>query len=236
MICLREISSATSSLFLGLILFCAQFVAAQPPSSSAVPKTIFLDSDGNSISNNEFVDIRMANFHYPDKTLMTKLDDGTVEFRLQKIPQEGSAAPEFSVKTIDGKTVSMTDLKGKVVVLTFWFIGCPACLNMEPKLNAFKAKFAGNEDVVFIAMTPDPAATVKKYLAKERFDYLQVADAKDAMESFVFGVYPKNIVIDKNGNIVYWRSTIKAWDKFESVVLAEVVRTRSSSDGAVSQR
>jgi peroxiredoxin len=186
------------------------------------PKTTFFDSDGNQISNNEFVDIRMANYHYPDRTLMKTLDDGTVEFRLQKIPQEGSTAPAFSVKSLDGKTISSADLKGKVVVLSFWFIGCPACIDLEPKLNAFKEKFAGRDDVIFLAMTPDQAASVKRYLAKERFDYLQAIDAKQAMDSFVFGVYPKNIVIDRSGKIVYWRSTIKAWDKFESVVRNEL--------------
>jgi peroxiredoxin len=196
-------------------------VNAQP---KATPKTFFYDSDGNSISSNEFVDIRMANYHYPDKTMMKTLEDGTVEFRLQKIPQEGMAAPNFSVRTLEGKPVSLADLKGKIVVLTFWFIGCPACLNMEPKLNSFKAKFAGNENVVFIAMTPDPAANVKKYLAKERFDYIHVTDAEATLDSFVFGVYPKNIVIDKNGKIVYWRSTVNAWDKFESVVRGELVK------------
>ncbi len=137
---------------------------------------------------------------------------------MQKVPQEGSEAPAFSVRTLDGKTINSADLKGKVVVLSFWFIGCPACIEMEPKLNAFKAKFAENTDVVFIAMTADPAANVKKYLSKERFDYIQATDAETAMEAFVFGVYPKNIVIDRSGKIVYWRSTIKAWDKFESVV------------------
>jgi peroxiredoxin len=187
-------------------------------------RTLFFDSDGNEISNNEFVDIRMANFHYPDRTIVKTLEDGTVEFRLQKIPQEGMPMPKFSVNTLDGKTIDSADLKGKVVVLSFWFIGCPACMEMEPQLNAFKAKFADRDDVVFLAMTADPAANVKKYLAKEKFDYGQAADAKDAMESFVFGVYPKNIVIDRTGKIVYWRSTIKAWDKFESVVRRELAQ------------
>ncbi|MGH9947850.1 MAG: peroxiredoxin family protein [Pyrinomonadaceae bacterium] len=213
---------STKAIFLVCVLLTLNgFVL---PQTAPTGKTIFRDSDGNLVSNNEFVDIRMANFHYPDRTLMKALEDGTVEFRLQKIPQEGSVAPEFSVKTLDGKTLNSKDLKGKVVVLTFWFIGCPACLDMEPKLNAFKARFAGRDDVVFIAMTPDNAASVKKYLAKEKFDYLQAADAKDAMDSFVFGVYPKNIVIDRTGKIVYWRSTVKAWDKFEAVVRAELAK------------
>ena len=189
-----------------------------------VPKTIFRDSDGNLLSNNEFVDIRMANFHYPDRTLVRTLDDGTIEFRLQKIPQEGMSAPAFSVRTLDAKTVSSSELKGKVVVLYFWFIGCAVCRAHKPKLNELKMKFAGHDDVVFLAMTADPPANVKKYLAKEPFHYLQVADAKPAMDAFVFSGFPKNIVIDRSGNIVYWRSTIAAWDKFESVVRAELAK------------
>src|SRR5688572_5482092 len=208
-----------------LAAFAVAEIRAQTKVPTAPPgKTIFRDSDGNLISNNEFVDIRMANFNYPDATLVKQFEDGTVEFRLQKVPQEGMAAPNFSVRDLMGKAVTMADLKGKVVVLNFWFIGCPACLDMEPKLNAFKAKFAGNDNVVFLAMTTDPPGALKKYLSKVRFDYQQAADAKAAMDMFVFAGFPKNIVISKKGEIVYWRSTIKAWDKFESVVTAELAK------------
>jgi hypothetical protein len=44
------------------------------------------------------------------------------------------------------------------------------------------------------------------------------------MSKFAFSGYPKNIVIDKHGTIVYWRSTIKAWEKFESVVRTELAK------------
>src|SRR6187402_3620904 len=127
-------------------------VAAIAQAKAPVPREVFRDSDGNLVSNNEFVDIRMANFNYPDATIIKILDDGTKEFRLQKIPQEGMPAPAFSVRTLDGRTLSLADLRGKVIVLSFWFIGCPACFAMEPKLNDFKARFA-ESDVVFLAMT-----------------------------------------------------------------------------------
>ena len=129
-------------------------VTALAQAKSPAPREVFRDSDGNLVSNNEFVDIRMANFNYPDATIIKILDDGTKEFRLQKIPQEGMPAPAFSVRTLDGRTLSLADLRGKVIVLSFWFIGCPACFAMEPKLNEFKARFAGT-DVVFMAMTSD---------------------------------------------------------------------------------
>jgi peroxiredoxin len=192
--------------------------------SRPVAKTLFFDSDGNQITNNEFVDIRMANPNYPDRTLMKTLDDGTVEFRLQKIPQEGMKAPEFSLKTIDGETVSSSELRGRVVVLNFWFIGCPVCRAIKPKLNTFKSKFAGRDDVVFIAVTGDPAGAVKNFAKSEPLDYIQTAGAADELKKFVFNGYPKNIVISKTGEIVYWRTTVHAWDKFESVVRAELAK------------
>ena len=192
--------------------------------TSAPDKTIFRDHNGELISNNEFVDIRMANFNYPDATIVKSYDDGTVEFRLQKIPQEGMTAPNFKVRTIDGNDVSFAELKGKVIVLNFWFIGCHVCRALKPQLNEFKAKFAGRDDVVFIAMTADPEGDVKKFLQKEPFEYIQAADAKPALSSFAFSGYPKNLVISKTGEIVYWRSVIRAWPKFESVIRAELAK------------
>ena len=202
------------------LIFFAALAGAQ---TKPAPREIFRDSDGNLISNNEFVDIRMANFNYPDATIIKFLDDGTKEFRLQKIPQEGMSAPPFSVRTLDGQSITLADLRGKVVVLNFWFIGCPACRSMEPPLNAFKARFA-DSDVIFLAMTTDPKDELEKYLKKERFDYLQAFDAGAAMSQFSFRGFPKNIVIDKEGKIVYWRTTVKAWEKFESVIRAELAK------------
>ena len=202
------------------LIFFAALAGAQ---TKPAPREIFRDSDGNLISNNEFVDIRMANFNYPDATIIKFLDDGTKEFRLQKSPQEGMSAPPFSVRTLDGQSITLADLRGKVVVLNFWFIGCPACRSMEPPLNAFKARFAGS-DVIFLAMTTDPKDELEKYLKKERFDYLQAFDAGAAMSQFSFRGFPKNIVIDKEGKIVYWRTTVKAWEKFESVIRAELAK------------
>ncbi|HUR99607.1 MAG TPA: TlpA disulfide reductase family protein [Pyrinomonadaceae bacterium] len=216
---MRILGKRSLMLAAGMLITAAVSLAQSKPA----PKEVFRDSDGNIVSNNEFVDIRMANFNYPDATIIKILDDGTKEFRLQKIPQEGMSAPDFKVRTLDGRSVALAELRGKVVVLSFWFIGCPACRNMEPKLNEFKARFAG-DDVVFLAMTTDPKDALERYLKKERFDYDQVSDASAAMKNFAFRGFPKNIVIDKQGKIVYWRSTVKAWDKFESVVRAELAK------------
>ena len=164
----------------------------------------------------------MANFHDKDATKMALLEDGRVEFRLQKVPQEGTLAPPLAFTTIDGRTFSADDLKGKVLVLNFWFIGCPGCLEEMPKLNAAMRKFGANENVLFIAVTFDPIPKLKKFLTREKFDYLMVAGAESTLNRFHFTGYPKNIVVGKDGKIVYWRSTISAWEKFDSVIQSEI--------------
>ncbi|MBC7900701.1 MAG: TlpA family protein disulfide reductase [Saprospiraceae bacterium] len=228
---IKDLTARSLSIFAVLTLIfatqaCSQVSAPKPEpakiSRQPMGKTIFRDSDGNEVSNNEFVDIRMANFHVKDATKMAVLEDGTVEFRLQKVPQEGTIAPEFSVTTMDGRTFSAAELKGKVLVLNFWFIGCPGCLEEMPKLNAAVQKFGSSENVMFIALTFDSKSKLKSFLAREKFDYEMVADAQTTLDDFGFSGYPKNIVIGKDGRIVYWRSTIRAWEKFDSVIQAEL--------------
>lgn len=190
--------------------------------SKEVPKTLLFDWNGNLISNSEFVDIRMANFHYADATIVKTRDDGTIEFRLQKIPQEGEMAPRVSFRSLSGEKIDLAELRGKVVVLNFWFIGCASCQAHQPKLNDLKAKFANENNVVFLAATADQPSDVKKYLSKQKFDFIQAADADAELRAFRFSGYPRNIVISKTGEIVYWRTTVHAWDKFESVIRREL--------------
>ena len=71
-------------------------------------------------------------------------------------------------------------------------------------------------------MTADNEHAVKKFLAQQKFDYDMITDAGATLDGFRFKGYPKNIVIGKDGKIVYWRSTIHAWEKFESVIKAEL--------------
>ncbi len=197
-------------------------VAACSAAAQSPPPAVFFDSDGNRITNDEFVDIRMANFHYKDQTRIVTRDDGTVEFRLQKIPQEGGRLPHFNAATLNGAAAGSDAWKGKVVVLNFWFIGCPACIAETPKLNVLRAKFANDTDVVFAAITADQPERVRSYLKKNVWSYEMIADGKDILNMFGFSGYPKNIVIGRDGTIIYWRSTVKAWNKFESVIRQEL--------------
>jgi peroxiredoxin len=186
------------------------------------PKTIFIDAAGRQITNNEFVDLRLANPIGKDIATKTVLDDGTTEFRLAAVPQEGTVAPVFEAPVIGGKTVNTDQLKGKVLVLNFWFIGCAGCVSEMPKLNELAAKYSSNADIEFIAIAPNTEQELRDFLTRERFDYKMVGQARSIINLFAFKGFPRNIVIGRDGKIAYWRTTIKAWGKFDAVIQAEL--------------
>lgn len=194
------------------------------PAEKHPPKTILLNADGNRLTDNEFVDLRLANPSDKDPATKTILEDGTIEFRLAKVQQEGTAAPLFSAPTIDGKFIDADDLKGKVVVLNFWFIGCPGCMEELPKLNALAKRWEANKDVIFVAIAPNTPQELRQFRSREGFEYQMVGQARSVINLFAFSGFPRNIVIGRDGKIVYWRSTVRAWEKFESVVRTELAK------------
>ena len=208
-----------------IALWAALPTAAQMPAGPSTPKEIFRDVDGNLLTNNEFVDLRLANSTDPkDPAIRTVLDDGTIEFRVINPRQEGTVAPIFDVPDINAKWLNTAELKGKVIVLNFWFIGCLGCMTEIPKLSAFADKFKGNDDIVFLAIANNTPQELRQFLARQRFNYRHIGQGASLVKLFDFTGYPKNVVIGRDGKIIYWRSVIHAWDKFESVVRGELER------------
>lgn len=106
--------------------------------------------------------------------------------------QVGQAAPEFSAQTIEGQTVNLKDLQGKVVVLTFWSTKCAICHAEIPKLNQIVERYKGQE-VAFLALTMENEAKVNPYLRKTPFNYTILTNG--------FGVVLKYANMTKDGGI-----------------------------------
>jgi thiol-disulfide isomerase/thioredoxin len=199
------------------------FLVASPAFSQA--SEVLLDPDGKPISNNEFRDYSLSDPQRKDAFTRTVRADGTVEIKLNRNAVEGTTLPAFTAKTIDGKTINLDD---KVVVLNFWFIGCPGCREEIPKLNELAAKYADRADIVFLSVTTDEAPALRNFFRSVPFNYLHLAAAQNIMDMLDVKTFPRNAVVSRLGTIVYWRSTIKAWEKFESVINRELDAPRMS--------
>lgn len=65
--------------------------------------------------------------------------------------QEGQAAPDFQLQTIDGNTMKLSDLKGKKVILNFWATWCPPCKAEIPHMQKFYSEQT-NDKVEIVAV------------------------------------------------------------------------------------
>jgi peroxiredoxin len=211
-----------------LIFICLAALLASLPitaqSAQSKPKEIFVDLTGDRLTNNEFVDLRLANPREKDPATRTVLDDGTIQFTVANPRQEGTSAPMFEAPDVDAKWINAEAMKSKVVVLNFWFIGCVGCMDEIPKLSALANKYRDNPDVMFIAIAPNTPQDLRSFRNREKFTYRLIGQAESLVKLYDFIGFPRNIVIGRDGKIVYWRTTIRAWDKFESVINAELAK------------
>jgi len=109
-------------------------------------------------------------------------------------------APAFGLYDLNGKLCDLAHLKGKVVVLNFWFVACKPCVNEMPALNAIKKKFSP-EKVSFLALSLDKKAAIDAFLKEHTFDYTILPDAGPVADKYGLFAYPASMVIDAQGII-----------------------------------
>jgi peroxiredoxin len=114
-------------------------------------------------------------------------------------------APEVTFTTLEGKTISMAELEGKVVLVNFWATDCPGCIAEMPGLiktyNEYKPQ---GFEVIAVAMEYDPPSQVLTYTQKNALPFPVMHDSYGEM-SKKFGnvqLTPTAFILDKQGNIV----------------------------------
>src|SRR5947209_11905339 len=111
-------------------------------------------------------------------------------------------APAFAVTTLDGKRVSMDDLKGKVVLLDFWATWCGPCREALPHMKSIAKKFQGQPLVVLSVSLDNNDDTWKQYITRNEMTWLQYRDGGfEGPLSRLFGVeaIPHTFTIDADG-------------------------------------
>ena len=134
-----------------------------------------------------------------------KLMQLTNTYKNFKPIERGQPAPNFVLKDINNKDVSLESLKGNVVYIDFWGTYCKPCFNLMPALNMLEKEFHG-KDIVFVGIGMDPDdALWKKRIAQFNMGGIQLrSESREHpfLKHFkVIGI-PRFLLIDKEGNIV----------------------------------
>ena len=126
------------------------------------------------------------------------------EKKITKTNKLGTDFPEFDLLDLNGNRLTRTELKGKVLVLNFWFIGCSPCEMERPSLNDLTKVYADNKDVVFISFAKNDKEQLTKFLAENPILYNVVPTDKDFIKTqFEINEYPVNIILDRNGKYFF---------------------------------
>lgn len=117
----------------------------------------------------------------------------------------GQTVPEFTMTTLDGQTLSMSDLRGKVVWLNFFATWCPPCKQEMPELQKRVWDVFKNEDFFLVSIGREE--TVEKITPFRDERNLTFPMAPDTDRSiyarFATKFIPRNVLVDKQGRIIH---------------------------------
>lgn len=117
-------------------------------------------------------------------------------------------SPAFTLKDLDGNTVSTADLKGKVLVLDFWATWCGPCKRSFPAMQQTVNRYKNDPNVKFLFIdtwerVPDPSKMVRKFIQDNNYTFQVLLDDKTTGVVGQFDVkgIPAKFIIDGTGNI-----------------------------------
>jgi thiol-disulfide isomerase/thioredoxin len=116
----------------------------------------------------------------------------------------GSTPPDFSATDIAGTEVTLSGLKGKVVLLDFWATWCPPCRVEVPHLIEIQRQFAGKRFVLLSVSLDRDLQAARKFVADKEMDWVHIIDweaGRTIAEKYAVSYIPSTFVINRQGKI-----------------------------------
>ena len=127
---------------------------------------------------------------------------------------QDSAAPDFTLSDVHGKKVSLSEFRGKVVILNFWATWCGPCVAEMPSLNNLYQEFK-SRGLVVIAISVDPTEkSVLSFIAEKKpaFPVLMDKNKEVYFDSYAVMGLPATFIIDRRGVLVEKIMGEQEWD------------------------
>lgn len=123
------------------------------------------------------------------------------------LPSLDYPASDFTVDTLDGGSITLSDYRGRVVFLNFWGTWCPPCVRELPALEQFASEQGEDGAVVLASNDTETAEIINEFFTEEgiRLDnVLVLLDAESSVyRRYVIPAMPTTYVIDETGMVRY---------------------------------
>ena len=117
-------------------------------------------------------------------------------------------APPLVGQTLDGRTLTLEQLRGKPVLVTFWATTCPSCIEEMPHLiELYRELNPKGLEIIGVEMAYDPPEQVRTLVKQRQIPYPIVLDSEEriAREFDNVRVTPTSVLISPEGRIVHYR-------------------------------
>ncbi len=128
----------------------------------------------------------------------------------RKSPEEttlvkaGDTAPDFTVEMLSGEQTTLSQLKGKVVLVTFWATWCPPCREeLSHVQEQLIDRFAGRDFAFLPISRGEEKATVEKFISQKGYTFAVGIDPeRKVYDLFASDYVPRNFLIGKDGKVI----------------------------------
>ncbi len=139
-----------------------------------------------------------------------------------RVVEAGDSAPGFTVTTDSGRTISLDNFGGKLLVLHFWATWCPPCVEEIPSLNEFQRQFAAS-GVVVVGVSVDKNQKAYSNFLKRFGVTFETARDPSAELPASYGTYqyPETYIINSSGRVVQKIISNRDWAGAEMSALVK---------------
>lgn len=143
------------------------------------------------------------------------------------IIREGDRAPEFRLPALDGRVVSLSDFRGKVVMVHFWATWCPPCVEEIPTLEHVYRSFFGKDfEILAVSVDADDQNSVGSF-AQQKHLTMPILLNPDRSAAALYGTFrfPETYIIDRQGIVRTKIIGAMDWSRPEAVgIIAELLK------------
>ena len=117
-------------------------------------------------------------------------------------PAVGNRAPDFTLPTIDGESLTLSDLRGKIVMINFWLSGCKPCIVEMPHIQTVFAQWSDDDLVILAINVRENAETVRRFVDNQGLTFPVLLDSEGIVdEVYQPSLFPTTFFIDAQGII-----------------------------------
>jgi cytochrome c biogenesis protein CcmG/thiol:disulfide interchange protein DsbE len=132
---------------------------------------------------------------------------------------QGQAAPDFTLTSLNGEPISLSDYAGQVILVNLWATWCPPCKAEMPGINALYEDYKADGFVVLAVNSQEDAVIVQQFIAEQGFTFPVVLDSRgEVMNQYQVRGLPTTFIIGRDGQIQHTQSGAISYEQLEKII------------------